>query len=137
MNVTFTPDQAGVLGERAERLGAGAQEFARLGENDPYLAAECGVEVGSLEARQLLSGGALQRISMAARESLKTGHPAQMAGSDLDTLSRLEGVVALGSSRIGIKMAAMDAEKQQEGLAKLGSFIGLATGAVGLYKSIF
>jgi hypothetical protein len=49
----------------------------------------------------------------------------------------LEGVLALGAARIGLKVAAMQAAEGQEGMAKLGSIIGLATGAVGLIKSIW
>lgn len=137
MNLNFSPAHASILGERAVRLAGSAAELASFGEADPELAAECGVEIGALEARSLLGSGACVRIATAAADSVQTGRPASLAAGDLEALSRLEAVVALSSSRIGLKLAAADAAAAQEPLARLTNLLGLAGGAYGLIKSIF
>lgn len=137
MNLVVTPEQAQLLSAQVERIAMAASELGRFGETEPDLAGSCGVEVCSLEARTLLSGGYLQRIAAAAADAVRNRRPAILAAEDMEGLARLEGAVALGSSRIGMKMAALEAESSQEGIAKFGGLLGLATGAVGLYKSIF
>jgi hypothetical protein len=135
--MTLSPDQAQFLYQQIGRIASAAQELGQFGETEPDLAGACGVEVCSLEARTILAGGYLQRLAAAAAESVRSGRPATVAAEDLEAASRLEGAVALGSSRIGNKMAALEAESSQEGVAKIGGLLGMATGAVGLIKSIF
>lgn len=137
MNVSFGPDVAGRLAEKAAYVQMAGKELALFGEAEPWLAAQCGVEIGALEARTLLSGGAATRIGRLAGEAAAAGAPVVLAAEDLEALSRLEGVLALSSSRIGQAIAIMDAREQSSGFDNLGSVIGLATGAVGLIKSIF
>ena len=137
MKLTIHPAQAGPLAARIPGLAAAAREFSLFGEVDPDLARECGVEIGCLEARTLLSGGAPNRIAAEAAEAARLGRPAALEAEDLEAVSRLEAVVALGSARIALKQAALEAEASQEGLAKFGGLMGLATGAVGLIKSFF
>lgn len=137
MKMTLSPDQAQFLYGQIGRIATAAQELGKFGETEPDLAGACGVEVCSLEARTILAGGYLQRLAAAAAESVRSGRPATVAAEDLEAASRLEGAVALGSSRIGNKMAALEAESSQEGVAKIGGLLGMATGAVGLIKSIF
>jgi len=132
VNLVVTPEQAQLLSAQVERIAMAASELGRFGETEPDLAGSCGVE-----ARTLLSGGYLQRIAAAAADAVRNRRPATLAAEDVEGLARLEGAVALGSSRIGMKMAALEAESSQEGIAKFGGLLGLATGAVGLYKSIF
>lgn len=135
--MTLSPEQAQFLYQQIGRIATAAQELGNFGETEPDLAGACGVEVCSLEARTILAGGYLQRLVAAAAESIRSGRPATVAAEDLEAASRLEGAVALGSSRIGNKMAALEAESSQEGVAKIGGLLGMATGAVGLIKSIF
>lgn len=137
MNMTFPPEHASFFRQSATSLGRAARELALFGEVDPELARECGIEVGALEARTILSGGAPARIATAADEALRTGRSVSVTRDDVEALSRLNAVVALNSSRIGIQMAALAAAESQDRMAQLGSMIGLATGAVGLIKSIF
>lgn len=137
MNIAVGPKEAQLLGQKALDLGLSAHEFAAFAAQDPGLAGECGIEVNALEARTILSGGACARLAGKCSEAGKTGRPVQVDTGDIEQLSRLEGVLALGSARIGLKVAAFDAAQGQEGMAKLGSIIGLATGAVGLIKSIW
>lgn len=137
MDFLLRPQEAARLGDRAETVAMQARELALFGESDPELAAQCGVEIGCLEARQLLSGGIAQRIADAARESVQTNRPLKLSEAHLEAISRLEGVVALGSSRIGVKLAAIEAAEKQETLSMLGSVAGVATGVVGFIKSLF
>lgn len=137
MRTTFDPGTARVLSERAYAIQVSASELAGLGEHDPALAGECGVEVCSLEARTILMSGAPDRVRQAATQAAQSGRNAEIQTSDLEALSRLEAVVAMGSSRINLKMAAMDAEAAQAPAASLGSLMGLATGAIGFVRSFF
>lgn len=137
MNLVLNPEQARNLYAKLGQLAGAAVELGRFGETDPDLAGSCGVEVCSLEARQILSGGYLQRMAGQLEQAIQTGRPANVSAEDIEAVSRLEGAVALGASRIGMKRAALEAEAGQEGISKIGGLLGLATGAVGLYKSIF
>jgi hypothetical protein len=135
--IKIDPVQASALAERVVSLAGSAREFAIFDETDPHLAAECGVGIGALEARTLLACGAVDRVARAAIEAARTGRPASIAGDDLEAVSRLERVVALGSSMIMLKLSSMEAAAKQEPVASVGNLIGLGTGLVGLIKSIF
>lgn len=137
MNVSVSPREAAVLSEVADRVMKGAWELSRFQETEPGLAGACGIEVSALEARTILGSGSVNRLRDAAAGATRTGRPTAVNSEDLDQFSRLEGVLALADSRIAQKVAEIDAGQSQEGAAKLGSLIGLATGAVGLWKSIF
>jgi len=139
MNVTLSPREAGVLSEVSGRALQGARELARFQETDPGLAGACGIETGALEARTIMGGGAVGRLWETSTAAYRSGRPAVVRREDLDELSRLEGVLSLGASRIGQKVAELDgAQSQGEDLgAKLSGLIQLATGAIGLWKSIF
>lgn len=137
MKTNFDPASAARLAERAEAIQASAQELAALGERDPGLAGACGVEVCALEARTILFSGAPARVAKSAAQAAGMGQIASIEISDMQALSRLEAVVSLGSSRIDLKMASMDAEAAQHPTAMLGSALGLASTAFGLFKSFF
>lgn len=137
MRTTFDPRSAALLAERASRIQGSGAELAALGEVDPDLAGECGVEICSLEARTILASGAPSRVVAMAGEAARSGRPTAIETSDIEAMSRLEQVVALGSSRISLKLAALEAQAAQEPTARMGSLMGLATGAVGLFKTFF
>jgi hypothetical protein len=136
MNLPLDPEKAAILVDRTVRLAGSARELALFGETDPFLASECGVELGALEARMILSSGAVDRIARAASEAIQSGRTATISADDIEALSRLEGVVSLGSSKIELKMAAMDASASQEPITRITNLLGLAGGAYGLIKSI-
>ena len=136
MNLPLRPDQAAILMDRTVRLAGSARELALFGETDPFLAGECGVEVCALEARMLLSSGAVDRVARAATEAMGTGRETSVSADDLESLSRLEGAVALGSSKIGLKLASMDAEASQAPIQKITNLLSLAGGAYGFIRSI-
>ncbi len=137
MNLQFDPRGAALLAERASALAQSASELGAFGEVDPEMAGECGVEICSLEARTILSGGSVNRVIGLASEAARAGKAAIIPTSDLDAISRLEQVVSLGASRIGLRLAAMDAVASQEPKAAVANLIGMATGAIGLYRAIF
>lgn len=136
MNLALEPDQAVMLVDRVVRLAGSAREFAMFGESDPFLASECGVEVGALEARMILSSGAIDRVAQAAAKTAQSGLRGSISADDLEAISRLEGVIALGSSKISLKMASMDAEASQGPISKITNLLGLAGGAYGFIRSI-
>ena len=113
------------LAQSATAISAAAREFVAFSEGEPALAAQAGVEVLALEARGILSGGAHHRLA-------STG-----AGpADLGALSRLEGIVALAGARLDALDAAIARDSQGSGIEQLAGFIGLASGAVGLYNAL-
>lgn len=132
MDLIVPSSHAASLGRRAQDAETAARELVRFGETDPDLAADCRVDLGSLEARIILSGGACRRIAEAAGRQAGT-----VRAEDLDVLARLEDVVARSRDRIGVRLAAMDAAQAAAPIETLGSIIGFATTAVGLIKSIF
>jgi hypothetical protein len=136
VNLTLNPGTAAMLAEKTAQLIGAGRELSAFGEMDPALAGECGVEICSLEARMILSGGAPYRVASQAGEAAQSRRPVTISHSDLELVSRLEAVVAMGSSRIGLKLATLDASASQEPMAKLGSMIGLATGAAGFIRSL-
>ncbi len=137
------PSQAAFLVERSVRLAGSARELSAFGEAEPHLASECGVEINALEARTILASGAVDRVARAAAEAVQTRRHASLAAEDLEAVARLEGTVALGSSRIGLKLATLEAAARQEpsqqvnNLIAMGSgVIGLGSGVIGLAKSL-
>lgn len=136
MNLTLDPRIAAQLAEKTAQLIGAGRELSSFGEEDPSLAGECGVEICSLEARTILAGGAPYRVASLAGEAARARRPVTIGTQDLEAVSRLEAVVAMGSSRIGLKLATLDASASQEPMAKLGSVIGLATGAAGFIRSL-
>lgn len=135
--MTIPPALAGPLAARIPGLISAANELSSFGEADPAFARECGVELGCMEARLILLGGAPSRVEAAMNGAVRLGQPAAIEVVDWDAVNRLEKVVASGLSQMDLKKASLEAEASQEGLAKIGSFMGLATGAVGLFKSFF
>lgn len=136
MNLLLDPGTAARLAEKTARLILAGRELSAFGEEDPTLAGECGVEICSLEARTILSSGAPARVASLASDAARGRRQVTISSGDLETLSRLEAVVAMGSSRIGLKLATLDASASQEPMAKLGTMIGLATGAAGFIRSL-
>lgn len=136
VNFQISPGDALRLAQAAGRAAEAAQVIALFGEAEPDLAGECGVEVCALEARALLSGGAPDRLARAAAEAARTGRPATVSADDFSAVTRLEAVAALGRQRIDLKAAALDAEASQEGLARLGGILSLASSAYGILKTV-
>lgn len=137
MNVPFGPEAAGRLAQKAAYVQMAGRDLALWGETEPYLVHSTGLEVSALEARILLSGGAPARVVEAASRAARSGTPASVDAADLEAVARLEGILTVAASRLGQAIAAIDAQNRSSGFETLGTAIGLATGAIGLIKSIF
>lgn len=134
---TFHPAHAAALSERSRRIEEAAAALSGFAEREPELAALSGVEIVALEARSLLSGGAARRVCLSGADCAARGVTLSASRADLDALSRLEGLVALGDARIGVRLAAMEAAEQRGRLDGVGTVIGVASGALGLIRAIF
>lgn len=137
MNIQYAPQYGPVMVERTRVLADSARVITDFDETDPDLAGACGVEVCALEARSLLGSGVLSRVSAAIAAAAQKGTPFMLTEEDVAAMDRLEGSVSRGLSRIDLKLAALNAEASQQGLATVGSLIGLATGVIGFVRSIF
>ncbi len=136
MLLKIDPRQAEFLMDRAVRLAGSARELSAFGETDPYLASECGVEINALEARTILASGAVDRVARAAAESVQSGRHASMSAEDLEAVARLEGTIALGSSRINLKLAALESAASREPYDNVTGLISLGAGVVGFAKTL-
>lgn len=137
MNVSFGPDMARVLAEKARNVHMAGRELALFGEQEPWLASDCGIEIGSLEARTILSSGATARVFETADMAARAGKTAVLATGDVEALSRLEGVLSMAASKVAQKQAMLDAAESP--VAKIGQVLGLAAtaaSAIGMIKQI-
>ena len=125
------------LGARAIDLGARAEALAQFADADPDLAQGAGVEVSALEAKSILAGGFIDRVVATSLGSARSGRHASLAASDFQAVTRLETLLESSDRRIAARLAAYDAQEARSGIEGIGSVIGLATGAVGLLRSIF
>lgn len=137
MTRMFSSEDAEILGQRALSIGEGAEALSRFAQESPELAQMAGVEVSALEARSILQSGSVQRVIHAAMGSAQARRAAAIGAGDLEAMTRLENVLALSGSRISASVQALDQQKARGGMDTLGSVIGLATGAIGLWKAIF
>ncbi len=137
MNVPFGPEAAVRLAQKAAYVQMAGSDFALFGETEPFLVASSGLEVSALEARILLSGGAPARVAEAAGRAVLHGTPVTVDAADLEAVARLEGILTVAAARLGQAISQIDSQTQSSGLETLGSAIGLATGAIGLIKSLF
>jgi hypothetical protein len=112
--------------DRLEGVVQGASELVAFADAEPQLAGRAGVEVLALEAKMVLQGGSLSKLRQRG-----------LGSRDWATLERLEGIVALASSRMGECVSSMDAEARGEAVNSLSQIIGLAGGAIGIIKSVF
>lgn len=135
MNLSFSQEQAIALGHQAHQVAERARLLASFGETEPELASASGVEIGCLEARTILSGGAASRIIQKAQEAERTRRNVVIESNDIDQISRLGGVLSTSEVRIAHKESAM--AESESPLASLGSLIGIATGVAGLIKTFF
>lgn len=137
MNVSFGPDMARVLAEKARHVHMAGRELALFGEQEPWLASDVGIEIGSLEARTILASGATARVFEAADMAARAGKPAMLMAGDVEALSRLEGVLSMAASKIAQKQMMLEAAESP--VAKIGQVLGLAAtaaNAIGIFKQI-
>ncbi len=133
--VQFGPEVARTLATKVRQVRMSGAELAAFGEQEPGLAAECGVEIAALEARTILSGLSADRLAAAADQAAQLGRPFMVYEADVRAVSRLEGVVSLASSRIAQRYMAL--EGAESNVAKLGSVVSVVSGLAGLVRTFF
>lgn len=133
--VEFGPDIARAFLAKIDQVRLAGAELASFGEAEPGLAAECGIEIASLEARTILGSRAADRILAAAQNSAQSGRSFMVQESDMRAMSRLEGVVSLASNRIAQRYMAL--EGANSNVAKLGTVVNVVSGIAGLVRTFF
>lgn len=131
----FGPESAKALWLKVDQIRMAGAELSSFAEKEPFLAAQCGVELAALEARAILSNGAADRILGLANQGAQQRRPFAVLDQDMRAMGRLEGVVSLASTRIAQRYMATEAEGSSS--AKLGSVVSLVSGVVGLIKTFF
>ena len=111
--------------DRLEGVVGSARELVAFADAEPQLAGRAGVEVLALEAKMMLRGGSLSNLRQRS-----------LGSHEFATLERLEGIVALASSRMGECVSSMDTEAAGDPVNSLSQIIGLAGGAIGIIKSV-
>lgn len=114
------------LSERAASLGDAASALAELGEADPDMARDLGLEVASLESRMILGSGLIERIALSGRAD----------GRDLSRLTRLETLVRLAEGRTASRLSAVDHEERRRPLESLAGVVSLAGGIMSIARQI-
>jgi hypothetical protein len=144
MNVPFGPEAARALAAKAQELGRGARALSAFAESEPALAKDCAVEVQALEARAILSGGAVDRASGLGGRARALGNQGAsgLAPGDLDQLGRLEAVLAVARRRVEERERALAQAEGPGGgglVEKIGPVLGgiVVDRVIGLVKSIF
>ena len=126
--LSLSPEDASFLAARARALGVAARTLVSFAESEPELAARAGVEIQALEARSILTRGALGRILSGAH----LGIPRE----DLDDMSRLEAVTSVADDRIQALAGSISSQPEEAGVGKLTEVLGVASMAVGLFNSV-
>jgi hypothetical protein len=99
---------------------------------EPELAGQAAVEVLALEAKSILSGGAVERIVLASR----SGRPT-VRREDLDAAFRLDTIASLSSARLAALEGALDGEESDAPMNKFGSIVSIAATMLGIVKTIW
>ena len=128
--------EADVLLGRVKRIGAAAADLVAFSDQDPELASLSGIEVPSLEARTLLSGGLVGAVSSRCAESLRSGRPCSISSAELDAVSRLEAVVATGATRVAQRIAALEDSEKKALQDHIGGVVSIGTGIVALVRTL-
>jgi hypothetical protein len=133
--VQFGPEVARSLATKIRQMRMSGAELASFGEQEPALAAECGVEIAALEARTILAGAAADRILASAEQAAQANRPFLVHEADMRALTRLEGVVTLADSRIMQRYMAL--EGAESNVSKIGAAINVVSGLAGLVRTFF
>lgn len=120
-------DPESVLRRQAAWLAGAGRALAELGEGEPFLAADLGLEVSSLEARLLLGSGMLERIG---RFGVRAGPV------DLGRLERLETLVTLADARVAERLAAIEAKDGSNTWQSIAGAVSLAGGIVSIARQV-
>lgn len=133
--IPFGPEVAAALLQKVGEIRLSGVELSSFSDREPFLAAECGVEISALEVRSILGSGAIERLVASAENARRHGTGFSVYRSDMEGVARMEGVLSLASSRIASKYMALEASDSS--VAKLGTAISVVSGIAGLFKTFF
>jgi len=133
--ISFGPEVAFTLLQKVGQVRLSGIELSSFSDREPFLAADCGVEISALEVRSALGSGAIERIVAAAEGARRSGMGFVVMRSDMEVIHRMEGVLSTASSRIANKYMALEAADSSS--SKLGSAISVVSGIAGLIKTFF
>jgi hypothetical protein len=131
-SIRFPSEDASYLAAKAKSASLAARELVAFCSEEPELAGQAAIEVLALEAKSILSGGAVERIVLAAR----SGSPA-VRRDDLDAAFRLDTIASLSSSRLSALGVALEGEESDAPMNKLGGIVSIAATVLGMVKTIW
>lgn len=128
----FSPEDASYLAAKAHGVTLAAKELVSFWAEEPELAGQASVEVLALEAKSILSSGAVGRVALAA----KSAKP-MMDADDVDKVFRLDTIASLSSARMASLESSFEEEESDRPMNRIGSIMGLAATVLGIVKTIF
>jgi len=128
----FLPEDAAYLAAKAHGDAKAAKELVSFWSENPELAGKAAVEVLALEAKSILSGGAVERVIASAQ----SGRPT-LRSENLDAVFRLDTIMAISSARLSGLEAALDGEESDAPIHRIGGFVSLAATVLGIVNTIF
>jgi hypothetical protein len=131
-SVQFLPSDAAYLVAKTQSAALAARELLSFWSEEPELAGQASVEVLALEAKSLLSGGMVERISTTANSAKP-----MMRRDDLDSAFRLDTIVALSSARLAGLESALETDQSDGPMNKLSGIVTLAATVLGIVKTLF
>jgi hypothetical protein len=131
-SLAFLSDDAAYLATKARSASMAAKELVSFWSEEPELAGQAAVEVLALEAKSILSGGCLDRVSAAS----KSGRP-MLRRDDLDAVFRLDTIASISSARLAALEAVLDSEESDAPMNKLSGIVSLAATVLGIVKTVF
>lgn len=128
----FLREDVTYLAAKADGDAKAAKELVSFWSENPELAGRAAVEVLALEAKSILSGGAVERVMASSR----SGRPT-LRQDDLDSVFRLDTIMAISSARLAGLEAALDGEESEAPIHRIGGYVSLAATVLGIVNTIF
>lgn len=131
-SLPFSQDDAAYLATKAHSVTLAAKELVSFWSEEPELAGQASVEVLALEAKSILSGGAMERIASAS----KSRRP-MMGLDDLDAVFRLDTITSISAARISGLESSMGDEESDRPIHRIGGIVSLAATVLGIVNTVF
>lgn len=131
-SLPFSQDDAAYLAIKAHSVTLAAKELVSFWSEEPELAGQASVEVLALEAKSILSGGAVERIASAS----KSRRP-MMGLDDLDAVFRLDTIASISAARIAGLESSMGDDESDRPINRIGGIVSLAATVLGIVNTVF
>lgn len=128
----FSTEDASYLATKARGVTLAAKELVSFWSEEPELAGQASVEVLALEAKSILSSGAMDRVVGASRSR----HPV-MGVDDLDTVFRLDTIASISAARLAGLESSLEDEESDRPMNRIGGIVSLAATVLGIVKTVF